>query len=48
MSRALDVSLVLNAGTVHHGTPLPDSPILAHLHDFFGNFSPKLESMTLI
>jgi hypothetical protein len=28
--------------------PLPDFPIFASLHVFFGNFSPKLESMTLI
>jgi hypothetical protein len=43
----LDVSLVLNVGTIHHGTPLSNFPIFAHIHVFFGIF-PKLESTTLI
>jgi hypothetical protein len=36
------VSLVLNAGTVHQGTPLPDFPIFAPLHIFFWHFFSKI------
>jgi hypothetical protein len=34
----LDRILGLNVGTIHRGTPLPDFPIFALLHAFFGNF----------
>jgi hypothetical protein len=39
---------IFNAGTVHKGAPFSDFPIFAPLHAFFGNFSLKLESTTLI
>jgi hypothetical protein len=39
LPRTLDVSLVLNAGTVHQGTPLPDFPIFTPLHTLFWHFS---------
>jgi hypothetical protein len=44
----LDPTLVLNAGIVHRGTPLPDFPIFAPYMLFLANFSPKLEFTTLL
>jgi hypothetical protein len=41
-TQTLDLTLVLNAGTVHQGTPLPNFPIFAPLHAFFGNFFSKI------
>jgi hypothetical protein len=38
----------LECGHCSPGTPLPDFPIFAPLHAFFGKFSPKLDSTTLI
>jgi hypothetical protein len=39
---------ILNAGTVHEGTPFSDFFIFDPLHAFFGIFFVKLESTTLI
>jgi hypothetical protein len=41
LARTLEVSLLLNEGTVHR-TPLPDYPIFTHLHILFGILSSKI------
>jgi hypothetical protein len=43
----LEFAVILNARTIHEGTPLYDFSIFAPLHFFFGNFFAKLESTTL-
>jgi hypothetical protein len=48
LAYTLEVSLVLNVGSVHRGTPLPDFLISPLYIIFLEFFLPKFEFMTLI
>jgi hypothetical protein len=47
-SPTLKFANILNAGTVHEGTPSSDFSIFDPLHAFFGIYFAKLESTILI
>jgi hypothetical protein len=48
LAPTLKLTNILNAGTIHKGTPSSDFSIFDPLHAFFGIFIAKLEPTTLI